>query len=293
MERFTRKSLGEKCRVLEGHVRHREYATDEELLAYRPGGPENPGRGTNAWVFWYAQLVRFCGREEVTEQEHESADAAVLDAYRNQPESVELVSLDDSGKRRVLTIHPKGLGALMECHERDWMLGWLATKLAVLRESDRPEHLELIGRTLQEIGRQYAMLAWIASHPGAGIPYPVGLAAGASTDIPEPPEWLLQLEPIDYSNIAHAFSVVNAQRLKALDALTAADAGARDGDRPSWSVFVGSLAIQMKTSPRQLMWDTSLAELLAAIRSHSHAEKEAREKAERDAKVKAPAGRSH
>lgn len=288
-ERFTRKGLEEKCRILEAHVRHQKLDVGEDppLGDYKPGGKENPGRGTGALVFWYAQLVRLCGKSEYAQDDREQADAAVLDALRNEPLSVELIRRAKDSDPDTIVVHPKSIGALMVCHGIDWQLGWLGSKVQALKASDDPKHIDLISRALDEIAKLYALLAWIVSHPGAGLPYPTGEAP------PEPPAKFLDLDTLDLPRIAQAFGVVNAQRLQALDALLAPQTGGREAanERPSWSVFVGSLSIRMNRKPSELMYDLSLGELLAMVRTHGHAENEAHEAAKREAKADAAASR--
>lgn len=297
--RFTLQGLKQKCETLEKHVRAEKLDAHEDppLQDYRPGGKINGGRGTDAWVFWYAQLVRMCGNMDRvgSDQDHETADAAVLDALRNEPTSVELLARDPrTGGPRTLTIHPKGLGPLMVCHALDWRLGWLGTKLQAIKNSDRAEHLELIDRAVQEMMRYYALLAWIVSHPGPGLPYQVGRNEDAIAVAPKIPHKYTELDPLDLPRIAQAFSVVNAQRLQALDALVKPQTGGLEAaaERPSWSVFIGSLSLRMNIPAHQLMYDSALGELLATIRTHNHAEAEAHAAAERKAQQDAAARRT-
>lgn len=278
-ERFSIKGLQEKCTILEAHVRRQKFDVGEDpsLEDYRPGGRENPARGTGAWVFFYAQLVRLCGKAEyVGGGDVEEADATVLDALRNEPIAVELVSRKTADESVQLVVYPKSIGALMVCHTIDWQLGWLGTKVQALKASDDPKHFDLLTRALTEISKLYGLLAWIVSHPHPGLPYKHG-------QVPDVPTKFLELDTLDFPRIAQAFGVVNAQRLQALDALLASQTGGHDAaqERPSWSVFVGSLAIRMNQKGSYVMWDLSLGELLAAIRTHGHAEAVAHEAAQK------------
>lgn len=286
-ERFSLKGLQEKCKILEAHVQRQQLDAGEDppLEDYRPGGKENKQRGVGAWVFFYAQLVRLCGKAEYARDDHEEADATVLDALRNEPLAVELIGRTKEKEREVLTVYPKSIGALMVCHALDWQLGWLGSKVQALKASDDPQHLDLLTRALDEIGKLYALLAWIVSHPTPGLPYPAGEAP------PTPPDSFLHLDTLDLPRIAQAFGVVNAQRLQALDALLAPQTGGHDAaqERPSWSVFVGSLAIRLNKKPSELMYDLSLGEMLAMIRTHGHAELQAHEAAQRESKADASA----
>lgn len=276
---FSRVELERRCRTLETHVRRCKYASEQELDAYRPGGPDNPDRrGLWGLIRWHAQLVRFCGREEAHEGDRAAADGEVLDALRGESLSVTLVEPRPAEAPAALEVHPKGLSALMECHQRDALLGWLGLRAIALREALTPDDLELSGRVQEEIAHQYALLAWIVTHPGPALPYEFGDRR------PVPPAWALALSPHDYMRIAQAHSVVNAQRLGALDTLVAKDSAPGEAPiRPSWSVFVGELAVKMQTPADVLMRDHTLASLLATVRAHSASERAASKAAERAA----------
>lgn len=270
MRAFSLRSLQENCGIIEKHVLVRRYVTPDELDAYRPGSPDNPGARTiGAWVHWYAQLVRFAGREDQQDDDTQRADAAVLDALRAEPQMVTLTAKDAEGRFREVAVHPKSLDALLQCHAKDRLLGWLAERVYVLQQSTRSEHIELLEAAHAEIAYQYAVLAWIVTTPGPRSPIPSGTAHL------EPPDEILDLEPWDFLRIAQAHAVVNAHRMQALESLISKDTdGPQVATRPSWSIFVGDLAIRMETSEESLMKDRTLGGLLSAIKLHGSVQRD-------------------
>lgn len=279
--RFSLRMLQDRCQVLERHVVHRHYASPDELAQYRPGGSENLTRGMAGWVVFYAQLVRFCGREEHAEQQGSFADGAVLEALAAEPLAVTLSARDVAGQARTVYVYPKSLAALLTLHVRDFTLGWLAVRIDALRQALDPTALGLLDRAMEELGYQYTLLCWSVTHAEPGLPY------ARDEQRPTPPAelaWLAALDPWDCLRVAQAHGVVNAQRLQALEALITKNSDPTAGPtRPSWSAFIGSLAMRLNQPPGHLMRDASLVELLSAVQLHASAEREANEAAKRAA----------
>lgn len=254
---FTLKSLRVRCDALLAHVQARSLATPEELKEYGPGGPENPGHDTWAWVRWYGHLCRFNERQGgPTEMDEEGADFAAVDALMAKPLDVRLTA------GPVVRVHPKSFRALLNCHARSELLGWMAERLWALRTKGATrQDVELVEPASTEMAYQYGLLAWAVTHEGPDLPF-------EPTDIhPELPDWIKALEPWDFIKLAQAHAVVNAKRLVGLEALVSRKTKSdKKGERvrPSWSVFFSRLGKSFRISPRLLMKDHSLAELVAA-----------------------------
>lgn len=266
-------ALKERCGALEGHVKHRKLASGDELASYRPGGPLNryppslsgaTGRAASLWnwVWYHAQLVRFCGREDTTTGEVQDADAIIMDALRGAPEVVEVPSPLPEAPPQVFAVYPKSMDALIVCHTRDRLLLWLATRIKVLRSHETPETLSIIERGLLEISYQHGLMCWIVTHRDAGLPFTLD-------DVrPELPPEIAAMDTFTKLRISRAHMKVNGERLAALEALVSEQvtSSGAPSKRPSWSVFIGTLSQKMGVQPQVLMRDYSLGEMLAAVK---------------------------
>lgn len=290
-QKVTIRSLKARTKILEKHVRRRELATEEELKDHRPGGKENSGpRSLWSWVYWYAQLTRFSGREDVlgsgSGMAGETADAIVLDALRNAPETVKLTPQAD-GTPRSVKVYPKSLDALLHVHARDELLSWLTKRYHVLKDNATPDDLELLDRVANELAHQYRIIVWILCSEGPRMPF------DPANSEPNPPDWS-DVDPIEAIAIFQGHLEVNGNRLRALDALVSPYTdNTKDGrvKRPSWSTFVGALSVRMKLAPSELMKDRSLGELLAMVKLAN--ETEATNKSGQDAQGFTDDDRTH
>jgi hypothetical protein len=248
----SKKELQQKCATLEEKVRARRLATDDELAEYRPARRSAP---LWDWIWWYAQLVRFCGRLEVHESAGAEADALIVAALRAEPKAVAL-------GERSLQVHPKSFDALLNIHARDQLLIWLTTRYAALRDNaNGADAMQFLERTAAEIAYQNQLLAWSVTTPGPGLPF-----VPEADDRPQPPDEIKTLEPWDILRLHQAFVEVNVARLNALDKLIDPPKGDDKGGRPSWSVFIGSLSMKWQVDPKKLMRDQALVQLLAVVK---------------------------
>lgn len=248
-----KRELQEKCRRLETQVRERGLATDAELTEYRPTPRPDDDF---AWLYWYAQLVRFCGRLETRDLASAEADGLVVAALRADPREVRL--LDGT---TVLSVYPKSFEALLNVHARDQLLTWLATRYAVCRQTANPaEVMDLLERLAAELAYQQHLVVWTATTAGYGVPFAVDEAR------PTPPAEICALSSWDIVRIHQAFFDVNATRLQALEKLIRPSRDEVGGGRPSWSVFIGSMALKWRVDPVKLMRDHALIQLLAMVK---------------------------
>lgn len=257
----VKKRLMERCATLEHHVRDRTLASDDELAEYRPeAGRRAP---IDAWQFFYANLVRFCGRLETKEYSGAEADATILDALRAIPEELTL----SAGQQ--VRVYAKSFETLLHLHARDRVAGWLAVRYAVLRESDAADDVDLLERVAQEIAAQTQMIAWGVITEGPHLPYPTDNppdSAGTPAPAVDIPEFVRALEPFDVLRIHQAFVRVNSGRLEALERLLTPPQTGNGKLRPSWSLFLGSMALKMRVDVRELARNVPLVSLLATSR---------------------------
>lgn len=248
--------MRERCGTAERQVRRKAYASEAEMTQYRPD--ETEADSIWAWCYYYAQLVRFLGREEIAELEGDGADGSVLAALDATPVAVPV----SSGATTL--VYPKSLGALLEFHARERQLLWISARYASMRTDVQelaPELLDLLPRVAEEVARQSAMIAWMATHEGPGLPYEPSVG-----EPPEIPAEVLAFDPVDVIRINQAFVQVNTVRLQGLERLVQPPKTSGSSSRPSWSVFVGALAMKWQADPKRLMWDYPLATLLATVK---------------------------
>jgi hypothetical protein len=284
---MRKRELQGKCQRLETQVRERGLATEAELAEYRPKPrdfkaeraaararqaevrrradlgerlppiPPDPDRADDfQWIYWYAQLVRFCGRLETRDLATAEADGLVVAALRADPREVRLLDTTT-----VLSVYPKSFEALLNVHARDQLISWLVARYAVCRQTaNGPEVMDLLERLAAELAYQQQLMVWTATTAGHGLPFTIDDAR------PEPPEQIRALGPWDIVRMHQAFFDVNATRLQALEKLIRPSRDDAGGGRPSWSVFIGSMALKWRIDPVKLMRDHALIQLLAMVK---------------------------
>jgi hypothetical protein len=177
--------------------------------------------------------------------------AAVMDALADTPESVTLVAVEAGADPVRLTVYPKGYVALRAIQTRNLLIASLTDDLKALETHGGPADLDVIIRAQEEMGYQERVIAWIATTPGPGLPFP------EEDWRPTLPPQFADIHPHDFYALAGAFQRVNATRLLLLDS------SSRSETRPNWSVFFAMMAETLNASTAELMRDWSLASLIA------------------------------
>ncbi len=253
-------SLKERCALIDETVRYKKLATDDELAAYKPGGEENQAKDLGAWVFYFANLVRFLGREEMKEVRRDiagdGAQRTVLDALRDAPVYLELQPIGEAEPRK-LAAYPKSFESLLEIDLHDQAINWLNEQSQKLRGLPIPVSAEALAAVDREILHQYQLIVFSATHPGAGLPFP-------ADDPPKVlPEWIRELNPVDVFRIHRAFITCNVIRLQSLYMLLELKIGETQPDRLSWATFFSTRAEESGIEPQTLMRDRSLGSQIA------------------------------
>lgn len=253
---------------LERAVLSAKLATEADLAKHRPGGEENERKDARGWLRYYAVLQRRHARvehEQVSDQRLR-ADAAVMAALRDEPIRVELVTPvpwgDAGGETKHLLIHQKSLDALLQAHALDRQIAWMLLQLDRVEGAGArgmPGAQKLHVAVMDAIAYAYQLLAWIMTSEGPAMPY-----TATSGEDPTLPAYIAALNPMDYPQVAAAAQQHHA-RLAAVQALLKHRTTAEGGDRPTWSQFYGSLAVEMDTSAVQLTKFVSLGSLLASV----------------------------
>lgn len=250
----VKRTLQERCETYERTIRRRKLATEAELAQYRPARSAS----LFAWAYYYAQCIRFLGREEWKETDSAGADGRILAALNAEPIKL---TIGWGEEARDVGVYPKSLEALLQLHARDEAIKFLTARYEVLAGSGSagPERLELLERAGAEIAYQTQLCCWTLCHPEPGLPF------GAGEDRPTIPDVWRAIDPWDVLRINQGHLEVNAGRLQALEQLVEKPKAGKPTSRPSWSVFVGTLAMKWKEDPKKLMRDVPLGSLLATV----------------------------
>jgi len=253
---MRKKHLIGKCEILRSDVDARGLASADEMDAEMP---ERGKRGTmEEWIHYHANLVAFRRREEWHSTTRDAAEERMLAALDEVP--IELKLLDGTD----VAVHPKSHNALMWFRSRDWLVGWISSRVEALQHAANTGELEhsdipvpppeLVEDGTSRIAFELACMASEACHPGVAL-----------SDDPDDPGRFADVDPVDIVRIHRAYSEVNGGRLEALDALVKPTKG-EGGGRLSWSVFYATLAKTMSVPARELMDKHSTVALLASSR---------------------------
>lgn len=255
---LTVDELKAECATLERAVRSAGLATEDYLVKHRPGGEENPSEDVFGWLRFYAVLHRSHARGETQpDATHARNDATILDALRNEP--IMVVPLEKSGD---IFVYPKGLDALMHVHALDLQLAWMLAQKELLEQEASAASMNLIQYVMDAMAYTYQLLCWVVTTKGPELPYRV------EDDSPEIPNYIKALSPWDVVRIVQAHQE-HLARLSVLSTLLDAKPQKEGGKRPSWSMFIGSMSVELGEPANVLMKHRSLAELLAVARIHS------------------------
>jgi hypothetical protein len=249
-------------------------ATKEELEKHKPGGEQNDKKDARAYLRYYAVLHRRHARGEfnATGDAHMKADAAVLAALRDEPIRIDLVQpvpLNDGTLTSSLLVYPKSLDALLQAHALDRQIAWLliqADRIERAGAAGMPKASEVHRKVFDALQYAYGLLAWIMTTPGPSMPYDF------AEDDPELPAYIKSLHPIDIPQIAAAAQRHHA-RLAAVQTLLHFKTPAEGGRRPSWSQFMGSLAIELGEDVVQITKFRSLGSLLGSVQLSNDAQR--------------------
>jgi hypothetical protein len=263
---LTADELKAECTTLERAVRSANLATEEYLVLHRPGGAENSAEDVFGWLRYYAVLHRAHAKGESApvSAAHARNDAQILDSLRNEPIMVVPLNPGEDGESRNVFVYPKSLDALLHVHALDIQLAWMLTQKEILETEASAASLNLIQQLMSVKAYTYQLLCWVVTTEGPELPYRV------EEDNPEIPQYVLAFSPWDVVRICQAHQE-HLTRLSVLTTLLDAKSQRDGGKRPSWSMFIGSMSVELGESSNTLMRHRSLAELLAVARIHSAA----------------------
>lgn len=259
--------LRQRCRTIRAALGEHGTATDEELRAYWPGGPENPNAGKGAWIFCFANYVRLLGRTEERRGEASSAavDAAIASRSAAAPEPVRLTS------GRTAAVYPKSYHALryldfLDAGHRE--AGRLAT---AAYEQQNAEALKVIQTYPLVDSLAVRLWAWVLTTEGPGLPFKEDAAKL------ELPEWLGELTTIDVVRIYQAHRKVNHDDIALISETFPGDPMK---SRLPLSGFLNTYAHEAGHRPLEVFKQFSVGEIFADAVSSAQAAREARENAD-------------
>lgn len=260
-EPWTISGLRARCLRMKDTIEARSLATKEEVAAWWPGGEHNRARTLGGWIVCYGQMCSFVGRRAVTTAEAERRERTMINALRNAPKAVPLISPIE-GQPATLYVHPKGADALWTLAELERVLReTILWREAILQQDPQPpEGMTALGHIARMLARLHAIFAWIVTCPGPGVPYMAHFALPWDL-AEEPPAWCTALDAMDLLQLAQAHTEVNLGRLQALPKLAPADPAERGH---GWATFFQSYAAEAKIPPAELMAWHPMTGLLTA-----------------------------
>lgn len=273
--REVERELEERCQRIAGTLRFRAssgnvVATEQELAAYWPGGEENKDKDLRAWIFCYANYVRFNAR---TAEQPNAPDANSDEIIRALADTPEAVSLLGGG---TMACYPKSFIALQFIERCDARIEWLCNKRDLLLKRNSRNDLELIARVNEEIAYEYGVVVWAATHKAPGLPF-----SEVDQGQVEIPEEIRSLTPIDLLSLRNGFIRVNALSLHALIHLMKGDA-AGDDSRRGWKTFFAIKESETGVPASALMRDRSLVSQVASSLLVADAQKAAMEESRQE-----------
>jgi hypothetical protein len=260
-----------RCTDLKATLVAESIASDVEVAAYWPGGKENTETDAHGrWVYCYANYIGFLHRlaPELNERAQVAGEAALLEALRGAPVSVELVGRQEDGSPRTVQVYPKSYEALEFLDALDGASGRRCAAESLVAEIHPGEALPLLDRLAEARTLLHRQCVWAVTTEGARLPF---AAFGAP---PDPPDETRDLDAVDILRILQAFKTLHRDRLAALAALMGR--GARGG-RASWATLSATAAGKLGVSAQTLLRDWSLESWIAQLQLAADAERQAHE----------------
>lgn len=274
-----------RCDKLRDHIVHRRLADESEVAKYWPAQPEWPLPGVtpasyladepdgdhaglaaqltdqDPWILAYGHLCRLFGRQEWMKEGSAHASEQVLKALRDEPEDVKLTTGE------TLSCYPKSFDVLEFFSAHGWTIGWVEVRRLALEESVEagdtdpesvPEPMSSLMAARREIVDQNALLCWVATTDGVGLPWDPDPADRWKPTAPVP-ERYYELHPLDVRFIVEAFRRVNYLRLHWLPQLKPSSRSSGTG----WEAFWANRAKKTGRPARHLIMRESFASQLA------------------------------
>lgn len=262
---FSVRDLRRRCTQLGDDLTARDAASAAEVASYLPGGAANAWTGRAGWTYAYGQLNRLAARLERlavgSDAARALADAQGLAALKGAPVPVPGMR-DDAGEP--VHVYPKSFDTLQQLHALDAQLGHalavqqrlLAADAAGLLDAAAANELPTVAQLVSDLT---LLCCWVVTTPGPGRP------AGADAAVPPIPDALRAWSDVEVLAVVRAHQRLLG-RAHVMSALLDERTEAEGGQRPSWSLFLGSLAVELHADPGTLARERTLESLLAQVR---------------------------
>lgn len=232
----------------------------EGVASAAPGGPANPAKGPEAVLVYYRTLVAEHARRTARADVGTKADAVGLGILAERPLTRPSIVQSGDGGPRFLTVHPKSFETLRHMAMRDAALAFLLpVQEQVLSDlGDVPSSASrLVGGILDE----HHLLAWIAMHPGPGMPW------DQADEPPGPeamPEQVRSLTPIEIHQVRRLHEECNHHELLRVRELLEPPEESSSG-LSGWSAFFSGAEELLGEPTMVLMRDRSLRSVIFRV----------------------------
>lgn len=255
---ITQKNLEGRCELLERNVLRQKLATEAELAAHRPGGEQNTDTEAEGWLRWNDVLNRHHAKVQFHQFEETArarADRILADALLEVPRNIQLIQPSTPGGiPPTISVHPKSAAAITRIGAHDDQVALCAWALDHIREHQEPETLELLPQFTEEMNYHAAVILWIVTHPGPGLPFP------RLEYQPDVPQRFFDMDAVDGHRLLGAYQDIHRVRMLAVEDLFASES--TDHRRASWATFFAVASAEFKESPQDLMENRSLASVV-------------------------------
>lgn len=230
----------------------------EDVASARPGAAGNPRTDAFGWLVYYRTLVathaRRTARPDARAAHGDTEGLAILSERPLTEPSV----VPDTG--RLITVYPKSFETLRQMAMRDAQLAhMMPMQMHFLGQPDVVP--STVGRLIGAILDEHRLLAWIAIHPGPGMPWPEAEAPPETL-----PDHVAALTPVEVHQVRWLFEKCNLHQLAAArQLLEEVSPEGSSGGAGSWSRFFVAAAQALGTTERVLMRDRSLLSVLLHV----------------------------
>lgn len=271
--------LIERCASLATSVTKAGLVSKETVAEAKPGGTKNPDTSAMGWFAYHTQLIgwRALGPMRPAGTAAKQWDANLPEVYQALTNQPVFITFEADGERR--GVYPVGEPAIRQFIHLDKALTYLAESRMQLDTVEYSDDVRRAIETCDElITTITGQIAWIATTPGAVLPWPEDGKPDHA-----PPEWTRRLTSADIIALRLAFIEVNVRRISAvLERMRQLTSSGDSAESITLSTFLGLVSSDFATNPSYLIKHYTLGELFAQAFTKVVQHEKQKQKTDRD-----------